>query len=239
MGDEKRAFEAMMAEVEDSDSDNESSARKPTKSSSSSSRPQPPGASKSTHNNNSIRDFENGPRLVAPPKENPRVSSDPFLSKVDQEIMNFGEEKKKGGRELVGRGSVSSSSPMSKNWLMRPCPPNEPPMLCFVEREKPTFGALTGGTIYRMYLEVGNDARRAKFLMSAKKILSKRTSYYLVSTEMEPNDDRGGDEVLGKVRANAVGSRYLLTDHGVAPDKTQAPSMLRKVLLSLSPLLGF
>jgi hypothetical protein len=80
-----------------------------------------------------------------------------------------------------------------------------------------------------MYLEVGSDTRRAKFLMSAKKILSKRTSYYLISTDMEPSDDRGGDEVLGKVRANAVGSRYLLTDHGLAPDKSQAPSMHRKV----------
>jgi hypothetical protein len=236
MADEKRAFEAMMAEVEDSDSDNESSRKPAKKSSSSSSRFEAPKSA------NSIRDFDNGPRL-AQPKENHRLSSsDPSLSKFDQDIMNFGEEKKKGGRD-IGRGSVSSSSAMSKNWLMRPCAPNEPPMLCFVEREKPTFGALSGGTIYRIYLEVGNDVRRAKFLMSAKKILSKRTSYYLVSTEMEPNDDRGGDEVLGKVRANAVGSRYLLTDHGLAPDKTQAPSMLRKVshptpLLLLSLLSG-
>jgi hypothetical protein len=229
MADEKRAFEAMMAEVEDSDSDHESSRKAAKKSSPPSSLSSRFEAPKSA---NSIRNVENGNQgsrlTAAQPKENLRISSsNSSVSKFDQDIMNFGEEQKKGGRE--GRGSASSNSAMSKNWLMRPCAPNEPPMLCFVEREKPTFGALSGGTIYRMYMEVGNDVRRAKFLMSAKKILSKRTSYYLVSTEMEPNDDRGGDEVLGKVRANAVGSRYLLTDHGLAPDKTQAPSMLRKV----------
>jgi hypothetical protein len=32
-----------------------------------------------------------------------------------------------------------------------------------------------------------------------------------------------------QVRANGVGSKYIITDHGLAPDKTQAPSTLRKV----------
>ena len=44
-----------------------------------------------------------------------------------------------------------------------------------------------------------------------------------------PNDDKGSESVLGKVRSNNVGSRYLITDNGLAPDKTVAPSMIRKV----------
>ncbi len=31
------------------------------------------------------------------------------------------------------------------------------------------------------------------------------------------------------MRGNAIGSRYLITDHGLAPEKAVAPSMLRKV----------
>lgn len=57
--------------------------------------------------------------------------------------------------------------------------------------------------------------------------LGKTTSYYLVS--LHPNaDDRGSEQVLGKIRGNSVGSQYLITDHGLAPEKAIAPSMLRK-----------
>ena len=37
-----------------------------------------------------------------------------------------------------------------------------------------------------------------KFLMSAKKFVSKRTSYYLISLLNEP-EERGGDDIVGKV----------------------------------------
>lgn len=35
--------------------------------------------------------------------------------------------------------------------------------------------------------------------------------------------------MIGKVRSNNVGSQYLVVDSGLAPDKTAAKSMLRKV----------
>ena len=56
-----------------------------------------------------------------------------------------------------------------------------------------------------------------------------QTSYYLISLDLDDQKDRGSDSVLGKVRGNSVGSQYLITDSGLAPDKTVAPSMLRKV----------
>eukprot|EP00595_Chromulina_sp_UTEXLB2642_P000070 CAMPEP_0196762128 /NCGR_PEP_ID=MMETSP1095-20130614/1495_1 /TAXON_ID=96789 ORGANISM="Chromulina nebulosa, Strain UTEXLB2642" /NCGR_SAMPLE_ID=MMETSP1095 /ASSEMBLY_ACC=CAM_ASM_000446 /LENGTH=264 /DNA_ID=CAMNT_0042112507 /DNA_START=514 /DNA_END=1308 /DNA_ORIENTATION=+ len=55
------------------------------------------------------------------------------------------------------------------------------------------------------------------------------TSYYLVSMEYEPSD-RGSEAVLGKIRGNAVGSEYVVYDHGLSPEKTVAPSLLRKEL---------
>jgi len=66
--------------------------------------------------------------------------------------------------------------------------------------------------------------------MSARKKTTSKTSYYLISMDQEPQDDRGSESVLGKVRGNAVGSQYLITDGGLAPDKAVAPSMLRKEL---------
>ena len=37
-----------------------------------------------------------------------------------------------------------------------------------------------------------------KFIMSAKKFVNKRTSYYLLSVLHEP-EERGGDDIVGKV----------------------------------------
>jgi len=62
-----------------------------------------------------------------------------------------------------------------------------------------------------------------------KKIVkTNSSSYYLISVDRDPSDDRGKDSVLGKMRGNNIGDRYLLTDNGLAPDKTVLPSMLRK-----------
>ena len=66
--------------------------------------------------------------------------------------------------------------------------------------------------------------------MSAKKKVAKKdhSSYFLISLELNPNDDRGSEAVIGKLRGNQVGDTYLIADHGVAPDKTISPSTLRK-----------
>ena len=69
--------------------------------------------------------------------------------------------------------------------------------------------------------------------MAAKKIAYKGTSYYLISLDMNP-DDRGSDSVLGRVKANAVGSEYVFTAGGVAASKTRLTSTVRKDLGFLS-----
>ena len=183
MDEERRAFEAMMAEVEDSDSDD--------------------GAKASRASNGGI--VQSVQRSQAEAKSS-RGLSQSKLSKEDQDIENFGE---RGSRSSAPRSSLVDTSPVSRAWLMRPCSPHDPPMLCYVERIKPTLGALGGGVIYKAYLELG-DKSRSRFLMSAKKLLTKRTSYYLVSTAQEPGDDRGSDDLLGKVRLLCVSYMHCL-----------------------------
>lgn len=133
-----------------------------------------------------------------------------------------------------------------KRWLMRPVAPEDGTLLCYVDRSRPVIAGVTGSTVYRMYLDDPDKQDSSKFFMAAKKKVGKGTSYYLVSAEMDP-DDRGSVNVLGKVcvvnmpkihltvelfgqvRANGVGSRYSFSDHGMAPDKTESTTFLRKV----------
>lgn len=114
----------------------------------------------------------------------------------------------------------------AKRWLTRTCTRDDPPMQCYIERERSGFGLVH--QIYRCYLEP-SEGHGPRFLMAAKKRSSSKTSYYLISLDTDP-DDRGSEAVLGKLRGNAVGSQYLITDSGLAPEKAVAPSMLRKVL---------
>lgn len=173
------------------------------------------------------------------------------LSKEEQEIENFGNVPKN-----AVSGTASGPEPftlsgeqvtISKRWLLRPVSRSDKlSMKCYIERERQGFAL---PTIYRCYLETPTDLTTAthsadrergpqipaRFMMSAKKRASKKNnSYYLISLDLNPSDDKGSESVLGKVRSNNVGSRYLITDNGLAPDKTAAPSMLRKVILTLT-----
>ena len=47
---------------------------------------------------------------------------------------------------------------------------------------------------------------------------------------MNPVDDRGSESVLGRVKSNSIGSEYIFTDSGVAPNKTKLLSSMRKEL---------
>lgn len=204
--DDKQAFEAMMDEISDSDDDSPS--------------PLPVKKASSAFS----QDFaaSSQPKLSQEASQS-RQYSDAFkMTKIDQEIENFGVNSVRSPSE-----TQSEQIGITKRWLMRPCNKGDRSMMkCFVERERSTLGLQT---IYRLFAE-GGEGQTARFLMSAKKKVNKQTSYYLISLELDPSDDRGSESVVGKVRGNTIGSRYLITDGGVAPDRTVAPSMLRKEL---------
>jgi hypothetical protein len=127
----------------------------------------------------------------------------------DEEIENFG------CRSDQPLQQQSEQINATKRWLMKPCPPGDPPVLCYVERHRTGFGRLN--PTYKCYLE-GNgqdgQSQQPRFLMGAKKKNGSKTSYYLISMDAEQQDDRGSESILGKVRGNSVGSQYLITDPG-------------------------
>lgn len=137
------------------------------------------------------------------------------LTKEELEIENFGytDRPVDAHRQTVA----------SMKWLLKPCTAGGSPVLCYLEREK--AGYIGFKTTYRLYMESSESS--PKFLMAANKKTSSRTSYFLVSTEMDPSD-RGSEFVLGKVRGNAVGSQYIVYDHGLNPEKSVNVASHRK-----------
>lgn len=209
--DEKNAFDAMMEEIDDSDEEEYS---KPQIKPIANSRASLKSESKPYDNNS----YSSG----AKPSQSSAAPRRSVMSKEEQEIANFGSNYTQSPADLQ-----SEQINTTKRWLMRPCSKDDKnSMKCFVERERHTFGMQT---IYRCYLE-NLDGQTGRFMMSAKKKASKQTSYYLITLDENPSDDRGSETVLGKVRGNAIGSLYLICDSGLAPEKTVVPSMLRKEL---------
>lgn len=243
--DEKKAFEDMLAEISDSDEEYNGKVTH-----------QPPKTITKPVAENKRSNSVNGTSGMAAANVQKRMSK---MSKEEEEIDKFGNDVERSETQ-----AQSEQIAITKRWLTRPCSANDrDSMKCYVERERAGFGMQT---TYRCYLEVSGSAsttsgRRSsaapegRFLMSAKKRVVNKTSYYLISLDPNASDDRGSEHVLGKVkllnfmkyclvtkwiilytkvRGNTIGSKYLITDHGLAPEKTVAPSMLRKVTCIMS-----
>ena len=207
--DEKRAFEQMMVEISDSDSDGEQESTLGNR---------PSVASAKRPVKSDAADSNKFASRAAPDRGTK-------MSSHDEEIENFGWRSSDRLEPTFMSPQMEQITTM-KRWLLRPCAPKDPPVLCYVERHRVGFGRIN--PTYKCFLE-GSDDQGPRFLMAAKKKSGSQTSYYLISLDLDDQSDRGSDSVLGKVRGNSVGSQYLITDSGIAPDKAVAPSMLRKV----------
>lgn len=216
--DERRAFEQMMVEISDSDSD--SGEMEISRNGGHSAM-----AQKKTSNIDSRGGQESMPSAVA-------HRSQVKMSAQEEEIENFGWTPSRSDRSSMSPQAEQTNT--MKRWLLRPCTPGDPPVQCYVERHRSGFGRIN--PTYRCFLEA-SDGQGPRFLMVARKKNGSQTSYYLISLDIDDQNDRGSDSVLGKVRGNSVGSQYLITDSGLAPDKTVAPSMLRKVGAQCCPFL--
>jgi hypothetical protein len=244
--DEKQAFEDMMAEIGES-SDEEEIQTNTAYKNINNSNTKNNNRNQSNYNNNShINNSKNNKSFAAAESKNLKNFSNDSqqqqknysfkMSKEEQEIENFG---------LINNNNLNSNNNqqsndqqqqieqknITKRWLLKPCSSSDrSSMKCFIEREKVGFGLQT---IYRCYLENKDGLQNkstSRFMMAARKKVTNKTSYYLISIDENDFDDRGSENVLGKVRGNTIGSKYLLVDHGVAPDKTFTQSMLRKEL---------
>ncbi len=95
-----------------------------------------------------------------------------------------------------------------KNILLSPCPKHAGIVKCYIRRNK---GKAKLFPEYRVYLQDGDI-----FLMTSKKRAKKQSSNYLIS--IGRNDfNKHSDNIVGKLRANFLGSEFQIFDNGTNP----------------------
>jgi tubby-related protein 1 len=119
-------------------------------------------------------------------------------------------------KPVLGKPSIESSmtidwknAEQKRHFLMNPCPKNGMTEF-YIKRRKGIVNLLAPE--YRVYLRTGHV-----FLMSSKKRPNKPTSNYLIS--MNYDQLKGSTGILGKLRANFLGSEYQIFDSGRNPKR--------------------
>lgn len=230
--DEKSAFDAMLAEVEESDSDSEldGHTERAYQCHARGTRPSAASQAKATARAGGAR--RQGVLRPNLPVRPSTYRADLFYAGETYDRNEYAADAKYADEDAIdnfGRGMSFSlhqqgmRSPQCadtlpeaveadraatlKRWLVRPVAPEDGTLQCYVDRSRPAIAGVTGSTIYRMYLDDPDKPNSSKFFMAAKKKMGKGTSYYLVSAEMDP-DDRGSNSVLGKVRRPVLSTAH-------------------------------
>ncbi|CAI5777488.1 Tubby-like protein [Podarcis lilfordi] len=108
---------------------------------------------------------------------------------------------------------------------------------CRVTRDKK---GMDRGLYPTYYLHLDNDKK--VFLLAGRKRKKSKTSNYLIS--MDPTDlSRDGENFIGKLRSNLMGTRFSVFDNGVNPDRANSDwSNVRQELAAVvyeTNVLGF
>lgn len=92
------------------------------------------------------------------------------------------------------------------------------------------------GVRYYMHLEMPGGGSSRQFVLSARKRTRAKTSNYLISTDVE-NINRDSTNIIGKLRSNALGTRFVSFDNGVAANATEALKNSAKIRRELCMVL--
>ncbi|KAM6044297.1 tubby-related protein 1 [Chlamydotis macqueenii] len=102
-----------------------------------------------------------------------------------------------------------------EEFVLRPAPQGVT-IKCRVTRDKK---GMDRGLYPTYYLHLDNDKK--VFLLAGRKRKKSKTSNYLIS--IDPTDlSRGGENFIGKLRSNLMGTKFTVFDNGVNPDRANA-----------------
>uniref|UniRef100_A0ABM5G7E0 Tubby-like protein n=1 Tax=Pogona vitticeps TaxID=103695 RepID=A0ABM5G7E0_9SAUR len=123
-----------------------------------------------------------------------------------------------------------------EEFVMQPAPQGVT-IKCRVTRDKK---GMDRGLYPTYYLHLDNDKK--VFLLAGRKRKKSTTSNYLVS--IDPTDlSRGGENFIGKLRSNLMGTKFSVFDNGVNPERANADwSNVRQELAAViyeTNVLGF
>ncbi|XP_078402350.1 tubby protein homolog isoform X2 [Cetorhinus maximus] len=110
---------------------------------------------------------------------------------------------------------------------------------CRVTRDKK---GMDRGLYPTYYLHLDTDESKKVFLLAGRKRKKSKTSNYLIS--IDPTDmSRGGENFIGKLRSNLMGTKFTVFDNGVNPERGKANrSNIRQELAAVTyetNVLGF
>jgi hypothetical protein len=154
--EDKSAFDAMMSEIGDSDEDEDDVNRyiRPGQRSRTTSNQSQPkrGSSSGDHiagSKESKPAFSSSANTTQQYKQSYQTQTQTSVqgqfqgqSNIDDEIENFGVDPNAAGGNMSADAIRKAELAELKRWLMRPCRPSDPPLKCFVERDKSGFNRL-------------------------------------------------------------------------------------------------
>ncbi|KAF0701088.1 Aste57867_8385 [Aphanomyces stellatus] len=138
-------------------------------------------------------------------------SSSPDLSSEeegnDEGVVSMIDDKK-APKNAAKKGKLDLTD--MKAFLLRPVPKAYDVVECYIERNR--TGANKLFPEYCLYMKEGD-----RFLLTAKKRPNNRTSNYLISMQRGDLSRKSSENFLGKLRANFIGTEFVIYDSGVNP----------------------
>ncbi|XP_072910073.1 tubby protein homolog isoform X2 [Hemitrygon akajei] len=125
-----------------------------------------------------------------------------------------------------------------EKFVLQPAPQGTT-IKCRVTRDKK---GMDRGLYPTYYLHLDTDENKKVFLLAGRKRKKSKTSNYLIS--IDPTDlSRGGENFIGKLRSNLMGTKFTVFDNGLNPDRGRADrSNVRQELSAITyetNVLGF
>lgn len=135
----------------------------------------------------------------------------------DEESESEVKEKKKKGKGKKGKKERAPSPVIEfdnlEEFVLQPAAQGVT-VKCRVTRDK---RGMDRGFYPTYYLHLDNE-KKATFLLAGRKRKKSTTSNYLIS--IDPTDlSRGGENFVGKLRSNTMGTKYTVFDNALNPDR--------------------
>ncbi|XP_032566650.1 tubby-related protein 1 [Chiroxiphia lanceolata] len=160
-----------------------------------------------------------------PPKEKKsKKKVPPKGAESEEEILEtLQKNSNKKGKAKKSKKQLKEERPPSpvievdnlEEFVLQPAPQGVT-IKCRVTRDKK---GMDRGLYPTYYLHLDNDKK--VFLLAGRKRKKSKTSNYLIS--IDPTDlSRGGENFIGKLRSNLMGTRFTVFDNGANPDRANA-----------------
>ena len=113
-------------------------------------------------------------------------------------------------------------------FVMKPAPQNIS-VKCRITRDK---HGVDRGMYPTYFMHFEKDDGKKIFLLAARKRKRSKTSNYLITVDAT-DLKRDGDNFIGKLRANYLGTQFTVYDGGVNPNKNVPDDEIREELISI------